>query len=182
MIRKIFYRTILVSILLFVPNKIFSQEDTFSIGTYAGLGSIKGNSPALTVVSGSIFLNYSPYFWKGLSIKTNLIYNRKVEYFLPEDRTDKYYPYVWGFTTTALLNHNLGGTYLKEGIGVSVLNDRTYNDVDLWGAGFVGNFEGGFIFKRHNLSLGAGTEIAQTFINNSINYFTVYIVVEYYLR
>lgn len=170
-------------IFFFICSTSFAQSNSLSIGAYGGLGAIRGNSPALTAVSGSVFVNYSPYFWQGLSIKNSVIYNRKVEYFLPEDRSeDKYYPYVWGFSTTALLYQILGGTYLKEGIGISVLNDRTYSDVNQWGAGFIGNFEGGFIFEDHNLSFGAGTDIAQTFINASINYFNVYIVVEYYLR
>ena len=147
------------------------------------MGSIRGNSPALAALSGNLFVNYSPYFWDGISFRADIVYSKKFEYFLPEeDEANRYYPYVWGFSIKTQLYQKLRGrTYLKEGIGLSLLNDRTYSDINRWGFGFVGNFEGGFIFEDHNLNLGLGTELAQTFINASINYFNVYIILEYYL-
>jgi hypothetical protein len=171
---------VLISII--TTSNLRGQEDSLSVGGYAGLGSIRGNSPALTAVSGSLFLNYSPYFWNGIYFRTDLHYSRKVEYFLPEDRTNRYYPYVWGFSFKTQLYQNLNDIFfLREGIGISALNDRTYSDVDDWGVGFVGNFEGGFVFEEHNLNLGVGLELSQTFINTSINYFNFYFIIEYYL-
>src|SRR4030042_1633907 len=106
---------------------INGQIKSFSLGEYVGIGEIQGNSSSLTSFCGSIFLDVKPSFLQDFSFRLSFLYARKIEYFLPENRSNKYYPFMKAITLKVYTEQNIyGRIFAEEGIGPLVLNDRIF--------------------------------------------------------
>lgn len=180
--RKIIVSIIGLSIFL-IGNLAHAQTTIMELGAGLGIGSIKGNSPSLTSFSGNIFIGYNPKFLEDITFRVNFLFARKVEYFLPEDRTDRYYPFIKAFAFTGVINQPLSNNFFfEEGLGFILLNDRTFSDTDAWDFGIVGNFVVGihlWDYDKKGFTLGLGTEFGNTFTNSTASYFIFYFQTRY---
>lgn len=148
----------------------FGQIKSTGIGLNIGLGQIKGNSPSLTSLSGSVQFDINTTFWEDLIIRLGYHYSKKVEYFLPENSSGKYYPFVKFFSLQTLIKQEWGeNLFLEEGIGVVYLNDRTFSDTNDWSIGtiFSGLFGIDFRTGESGFTIGAGAEYAVAFRNRN---------------
>ena len=178
--RKLF-TTILILLSLFVMNK--AQIHSTGIGVNIGLGQIKGNSPSLASLSGSILFDVNTTLWDGLTFRTGYHYSRKVEYFLPENSTGKYYPFVKYFSLQAVINQRMGEKFfLEEGLGIVYLNDRTFSDTNDWSAGTIFSGIFGIDFREFGsgFTLGFGSEYAVAFSNYNASHVAVKVQSFYY--
>ena len=167
----------------FISLSSYAQTANMEIGAGLGIGSIKGNSPSITSLFGNILLGYKPAFLNGFTFRLNFLFARKVEYFLPQNRTDRYYPFIKAFNFLGFIEQPLSDNFfLEEGLGFVLLNDRTFSDVDAWDFGIAGNILTGvhlWDFDRKGFTLGLGTEFGNTFTNSTASYFNFYFQARY---
>lgn len=167
----------------FISRLSYAQTANMEIGAGLGIGSIKGNSPSITSLSWNVLLGYKPAFLKGFTFRVNFLFARKVEYFLPQNRTDRYYPFIKAFNILGFIEQPLtDNLFLEEGLGFVLLNDRTFSDVDAWDFGIAGNFLlGAHLTDDYNkgVTVGIGAEFGNTFTNSSAGYFNFYLQARY---
>jgi hypothetical protein len=182
-IRKWVFRFFII--LLFACSaKTEAQITAFSAGGSLGIGGLKGNSPSQTSLCGDLFLDFYPSFIDFISIRLKFNYSRKVEYFLPENRTNKYYPFVKSFSANVFLEQYVDSkVFVEEGIGFLVLNDHTFSDVNTWNYGMVFNALAGWDLRKFEdtgFRIGFGTEYGLTFTNANASFYSFHIQGQYF--
>lgn len=167
-------------IFLFFP-KIFAQAK-FGAGGYLGGGVISGNTPNQSAFTSSVFFEFKTPFSDNIIPRFSFFYAQDFNRLLP-GTTNKYYPFLKGFSLKGVASQNISENYfVEEGIGFITLNDRTFSDIDEWNFGVVSSLLIGFDL-RNNLSegwkIGAGMEFAFSFANTFAKYYSFYIQGEY---
>lgn len=170
-----------ISIALAVLLLSFSQTkaQSFSLSAVLGAGNIKSNSPSETTMDIKLQargnLKSLPYMQFGVSY----FYSRKLEFYLPENRTGRYYPYFQGVVVFAeSFNNDEIMTFCYKG-GVVFLNDKMFSDRDDWTVGVNAGL--GIVFYRSHdgLSLGAEGDYILAFNQNSPSYLSLGLVLGY---
>lgn len=180
---KMKFSQIFFSLLLFTKI-LTAQIESPSVGASLHLGNIKGNSPSVSSIGGTIFFDFFPWFENDVSFRTSFTYSQMVEKFLPENRSGRYYPFIKYFSLKGIIRQDFSFPFfIEEGAGLIYLNDRTFSDVNLWevGAGFSALF--GYDFRRNGtegLSIGLGIDYGVTFTHTTANYFLLYLHTQYY--
>lgn len=172
-----------IFILIISTNLNNAQIISTGIGLNIGIGQIRGNSPSLASLSGSIMFDIKTPLWNGLTFRTGYHYSRKVEYFLPENSKGKYYPLVKFYSFQAVIDQFISEKlFIEEGLGIVYLNDRTFNDTNDWGLGtiFSGMLGMDFKSKGSGFTLGAGAEYAVAFSNKNASHVAIKIQSFYY--
>lgn len=183
---KLFRILFLVAIVQFIlfPGNIEAQFKSFHMSTYFGYGVIKGNSPAQESLFGSLTLGTGHEILGDVELRVGYLYARKITYFLPEDRTNKYYPYIHSFSLKGFIKQTLTGDYfLEEGIGLILINDRTFSDVNVWDTGMGVNAMAGVDLRDASGSgfkVGLGVEFSITFTNTTASYYLLNLQSFYY--
>ena len=179
---KLFQSILFIFILSSVS---YSQIQYVSFGGYLGFGEIRGNSSPVTSAGVNIFIDAIPWFSDGtFSIRAGFLYAQKVEKFLPENRLGRDYPFIKLYSMKGILKQLLSPTlYLEQGVGVILLNDRTFSDVNTWQAGASFNALAGIDLRDINsagFSLGLGIDYGITFTGTTAGYYMIYGQVQYY--
>jgi len=181
MIKKIFLTIILLIVL---ADSAKAQIQSPSIGGSLHIGSIKGNSPSISSLGGSLFFDFYPWFEDVVSFRASFTYSQMVEKFLPENRAGKYYPFVKIYSLKGFFRQTFPlQFYLEEGAGFIYLNDRTFSDVNIWEIGVGFSALAGYDFRKNDLNgfaLGLGVDYGVTFTHTTANYFLVYLQTQYY--
>ncbi len=158
---------------------VFGQSSIFEVSGGVGIGSIKGNSPSVTSLAGKISFGYNPVYLKAVTFRTEFLIARKVEYFLPEDRRGRYYPFVKAFSFAGFIHQPVANNFrLEEGLGFVVVNDRTFSDTDDWDFGLAATLLVRYTFDRsteNGFSVALGTEFGNTFTNSTASYFVFFL-------
>ncbi|AFN74810.1 hypothetical protein MROS_1574 [Melioribacter roseus P3M-2] len=142
-------KLLLICILLCTYINVEAQIAKIGIG--AGGGTIKGNSASVGALCGILFADTDILFPDYINIRGGFLFSRKAEYFLPENRTGRYYPFIKSFFIKAVTEQNLYGiSYIEEGIGIAAINDRTFSDVDYWEPGITFGINAGIKPTRHS--------------------------------
>ncbi len=175
--RKVFLPII---IFLFFSN-IFAQTK-FGAGGYLGGGVISGNTPNQSAFTSSVFFEFKTPFSDNIIPRLSFFYAQDFNRLLP-GTTNKYYPFLKGFSLKGVASQNISEKYfVEEGIGFITLNDRTFSDVDEWNFGVVSSLLAGFDL-RNNLQtgwkIGAGIEFAFSFANTFAKYYSFHVQGEY---
>jgi hypothetical protein len=169
---------VLIIILLAVYMNIRGQSAGVSIGG----GLIKGDSPSVSSYSASLFLE-TPLLYNSFSIRLSFLYAADYNQLLPNS-TNKYNPFIKGVSLKGITTQNFSGSYyLDEGIGLLMLNDRIFNNIDYIDYGFVMSIGAGFDLRKNNptgFRIGAGVDYGFTFTNTYANYFSLHIMGQYY--
>ncbi len=160
-----------------------AQINSFGMGTNLGLSQIKGGSPYQSSFSSALFVGIVPSILPDISFRLGIQYSRKVEYFLPEDRRNRYYPFITVFFLKGFLNQYITESlFIEEGIGVLLLNDRIFSDRNEWNYGLGLNVLGGLDLRNGRAGgflTGIGAEFGQTFNNSQTSFYAVYLQLTY---
>lgn len=178
---KRIFPVLFISIILFFPPNIFGQQ-TFGIGAYLGGGTIQGNLPSQGSFNGSVFIDFDIPFIKGLSSRASFIYVTDVNILLPKN-PNRYNPFLKGFSLKEIYSNELAANvYFEGGIGPLLLNDRTFDNLNVWDAGVAFSILGGLDFTADNkngILAGAGAEYGLTFTGSSVQYLSLYFQLKY---
>lgn len=160
----------------------FGQIKSVSGGAKLGLGEIRGNSPSVSALGMGLYLDFVPWFSDELSFRTGFQYAQKLEYFLPENRMQRYYPFIKSFSLEGVLNVDLNKLFfLEQGVGIIYLNDRTFSDVNEWEPGAVFHVLSGIDFsdeESDGIRLGLGLEYGITFTKTNASYYLIYLQIQ----
>ncbi|GAB4144608.1 MAG: hypothetical protein Fur0015_12400 [Ignavibacteriales bacterium] len=173
--------TKIILLLFLATADIFSQFSEVQIGGGFGIGSIAGNSPSQSAYSNSIFIGAKHSFTGDIIFRLNYIYASKINSILPEDRTNRYYPFQHIFSATAALDQKLSSVYLQGGIGPLLIQDRIFNDENSLDFGLIvyaGVYFNLFTFTESSIDLGLTGNFGETFTNTlaSFNLYQINLV------
>lgn len=172
-------------ILFFLYAGLNAQIESVSFGGSVGFGTIHGNSPSVSSAGVNLFLDVVPWFSDGdVSLRAGFLYAQKIEKFLPENRTARYYPFIKQYSLKGFINQKISPFfYLEQGAGLIYLNDRTFGDVNIWEVGASFNVLAGLDWKDINnkgFALGLGLEYGITFTKTTAGYYLIYGQLQYY--
>ncbi len=174
-----------ILLLFILSSSAYSQIQYVSFGANAGFGEIRGNSPSVSSFGTNLFVDFIPWFSDGtLSIRTGFLYAQKIEKFLPENRTGRYYPFIKSYWLKANLKQILTEkVYVEPGAGVIILNDRTFGDTNKWELGVSFNALVGWDLRKINsdgISVGLGLDYGISFTGTTAGYYLMYAQIQYY--
>ena len=176
-------KTILLLLLITSIGISNAQIKSLSIGTTLGVGEIKSNSPSIASMGGGFFIGIQPSFADDFSFRFSFIYNSDIDYFLPGNSTNKSYPYITSYSIKIYTEQLLQGIiYSEEGVGPLVINDRTFDDTDVWNYGLSFSALVGLNFQNDQnvgFKIGVGFDYGNTFNNTAANYYLTYIQLQY---
>jgi hypothetical protein len=171
-------KLVLVIILIAVNMNIRGQ----SVGATLGGGLISSKSPSVPAYSTSLFLE-SPLLFNSFTVRLSFLYAADYNQLLPNS-TIQYNPFIKGISLKGLTSQDFSGSYyLDEGIGLLVLNDQIFNNINYIDYGFVISLGAGFDLRKNNpagFRIGAGVEYGFTFTNTYANYFSLHMMGQYY--
>lgn len=168
-------------ITLIFSSSLFSQTD-ISIGGSLGGGSFSGNSVSVGGFSTSIFIEANLPLFEEVFPRLSFVYTKDFNALLP-NTNQPYNPFLMGFNlkgvTTQYFDNKM---FLEEGVGVLVINDRTFSDTDSWEYGAVLSLVTGFDLRNYDLKgfkIGAGVEYGITFTGTLPQYFSLFLQFQY---
>ncbi len=161
-------------ILFFNAVGLNAQIKNLNPGFNFGLGEIKGNTASVTSFGGTLFFDFNLWFSEEINFRAGFFYARKVEYFIPEDRQGRYYPFIKSFSLKSQVQQNIYNYFfIEEGLGVIYLNDRTLSDTNNWQPGISFNLTSGIKFSK--LSLGVGVDYGMGITKTNASYYIIYV-------
>jgi hypothetical protein len=168
-------------IILFYSVVTFSQTE-ISIGGYVGGGSFNGNSISVEGFTSSIFVEANTPLFEEVFPRASFIFTKDFNALLPNS-TQTYNSFILGFNIKGITTQYFDNKFfLEEGVGVLVLNDRTFIDTNIWDYGIVISISAGYDLRDFNLKgfkIGAGAEYGITFFNTLPKYSSIHLFVIY---
>jgi hypothetical protein len=167
--------------LLFFSARSYSQID-LSVGAYTGGGIISANSPGQTAFTSSVFIEAYLNPMDYLSARLSFIYATDFNSLIPESR-NQYYPFIKGVSLKGIYTfYFTSNIFMEQGLGGVLLNDRIYTDRNNWDLGVIFSLLGGVDFRKveyTGFKIGIGTEYGLTFMNYSVQYFSIHFQGQY---
>lgn len=180
---KKIHTSIVFVIFIFGVTSLYGQS-ILGVGAFVGGGTIKGNSPAQTSYTSSIFVETEMPFVNEALLRLSFLYAADINSILPDNRII-YKPFVKGITLKTVAGQQLENkVFLEEGIGLLLLNDRTFSDTNVLDFGICASFLTGIDLRNENVikgfKLGAGVEYGLTFTNTLASYISFHLQGEYF--
>jgi hypothetical protein len=172
-------------ILALLSGMTFSQIRISSVGGYLGGGSINGNSPQVASFATTLFFDVNTDFTSDVNFRFSFLYAGDIRSIVPDNSANKYYSFERGLSLKAVIQQDITQkVYLNEGVGLLLLNDRTYSFVNNWCYGVL--FSGGlgiFLFdhsiQTNGFTLGLDYEYGLTFTQTLPAYFSINATLKY---
>lgn len=156
-----------------------AQFDSLRIGGGIGFGSLLGDFPSQSTLGAKIFLETDNAFSPFDKLQFHFAYAQKIEKFLPGDYKIQYYSYMYSIGLTGLFTQKFNKFIsVDEGIGLLLLNDRSFDDIDVWNYGVSLNVLGE-IKLNNKVNMGLGLDYGLTFNNTNMSYFLIFIQVKH---
>lgn len=180
----IFSRKVITYLIVFFLVSLFAHDiqaqDKFGIGINLGGGTIGGNLPAQGSFTTALFIEGNPGFDSNYLMRLTFVYVTDMNVLLPNTTDNRYTPYLKGFSLKGIQSQDFANSiYAEEGLGVIVLNDRTYFSVNEWDYGAAFSLLVGVDLRRYGVKkgfkIGIGGEYGLTFTNTSVRYLSVYL-------
>lgn len=172
---------IILAQLVFFVSLTFSQTE-FSVGGYLGGGQFSGNSVSVGGFTSSFFVEMNTPLFEEVYPRLSFIFTKDFNAILPNS-TQTYNPFMIGLNFKGVTTQYFDGKlFLEEGVGITVLNDRTFSDTDVWDYGVVISISAGFDLRDFDLKgfkLGAGAEYGMTFFDTLPKYSSLHLFVHY---
>lgn len=179
---KNYIRFFSISFLLIFSINIKAQGNV-GAGLNFGGGSIGGNLTTLTGFASSLFVEGNPGISKNLIFRLSFVYITDSNILFPQN-SNRNYPFIKAFTLKGIETQNiLNNIYIEEGLGILLLNDRTFENINEWDLGAAFSILPGIDFRdelKSGFKLGVGTEYGLTFTNTNVWYFSIHFQTEYY--
>ena len=178
-------KTLRIFIILVAITSInFAQIKFSSVGASFGTGTIQGNSTSVSALSGSISTDFKLWFSDVVSFRLGYTHARMTEYFLPENRTNKYYPFFNFYTLKGVIYQPLyKKLFIEEAAGILVLNDRTFGDTNVWEFGGTFSLLAGLDFRdleMKGITVGLSTSYGVTLTSTNASYSFFSLNAQYY--
>lgn len=174
----------ILALFILLVTSSHAQIKFISTGGGFGLGSIQGNSPSVSALSASISTDFKLWFSNIVAFRFEYMHARQTEFFLPENREGKYYPFMNIYNLRAGIQQPLSSTfYLEETAGLLALNDRTFLDTNVWDFGGMFSLLGGLNFRNNEnkgLVLGLSFDYGVTINNTTANFSFLKLQTQYY--
>lgn len=168
-------------ILLLNSSLLLSQGVEISLGTAVGVGSIIGDFPSQSTLGAKVFVESNQSFKPFDNLQFHFTYAQKVEKFLPGNYNIDYFSYMSSIGLSGLFKQKLNDKIsVEEGIGIILLNDRSFDDIDVWNYGISFNFLASINLSK-KVDLGVGIDYGLTFNNTNMNYYLFLIQSKYIL-
>lgn len=175
---------LVVCSLILVTTGLNAQVKFSSIGASLGTGTIQGNSTSVSALSGSVSTDFKLWFSDAVSFRLGYAHARMAEYFLPENRTNKYYPFFNFYTLKGVIYQPLyKKLFIEEAAGILVLNDRTFGDTNVWEFGGTFSLLAGLDFRDPEMkgfTLGLSTSYGVTLTSTNASYSIFSVNAQYY--
>ncbi len=180
--KNIFPKQIILILLLFFSTSRLIAQNKFGFGVNLGGGSLAGNFTSQGAFTSAIFVEANPGFGKNFIARLTFLYISD-ENILLSQSYGRYNSFAKGFSLKGIIIQNMSGNfYLDEGLGLLMLNDRTFQNTNVWDAGGVFSIAGGIDLRNKNkngFKLGLGVEYGLTFTNTTVRYASVHLQAEY---
>ena len=161
----------LIIFFFFISIVVKSQQIDYAVGGGIGLGSLMGDFPSQTTFGGKLFLETNQSFKPFDKLQIHYTYAQKVEKFLPGNRNIDYFSYMSSIGILGIFYQKLNSqVFVEEGIGLILLNDRSFDDINTWNYGILTNLIGG-IHLNKNVDLSLGIDYGLTLNNTNASYF-----------
>jgi hypothetical protein len=171
----------LLVILLLVTFSLNAQL-RINVGGHLGGGTIKGESPSVGSFNASLFIETNTVLFAEVTPRLGYFFAKDFNALLPNSRK-AYFPYMQGIYFKGITTQYFSGKiFLEEGVGLLAINDRTFNDTNLWAYGVVLSISGGWDFRGFNLDglrFGAGADYGITFNKSLPQYSTIHLYLNY---
>jgi hypothetical protein len=173
----------IVSLIIFFCfiSQLFSQAEKINFGGGIGFGSLMGSFPSQTTLGTKLFFEV-PISIKPIDkIQIHYSFAQKLEKFLPGNQRIDYFSYMHSIGFSGIfvqpLNENIN---VEEGIGFIYLNDRSFNDINIWNLGLLFNFAGVLPISQ-NSELTLNFDYGLTFTNTNVSYALFTVLYKYLL-
>ncbi len=171
-------------VLLFCSSITTAQIKFTAAGAGFGYGSIKGNSASVDALTANINTDFKLWFSQEVTFRISYAHARMIEYFIPENRLGKYYPFLNIYSLSANIWQPLSeGFFLEESAGLTLANDRTFSDVNTWDGGATFGLTAGLDFRENDLkgfTVGLGYNFGITVAKTSVSYSFITLQAKYY--
>jgi hypothetical protein len=172
-------------IFIVIIHSTFLNGQIKSISGQAGFGIIEGNIPTTYSWNASIGLDLRIKIVKEIDLRFSFLFGQDINGLLPDERISKYYSSIKGVSIKILAEQPLSEFFfIEEGIGVLMLNDKTFIDRNEMAYGVI--FSGIMGYKlnqniedKGGFSIGLGIEYGITFTNNSPSIGSTFIFLKY---
>ena len=176
--------TILFTILAITVYTPYTMaQNNFGIGINAGGGTIGGNLPSIGSFNSSFFVESNPGFAGNVILRLSFNYAVNINVLLPQSPS-RYTPFIKGISLKGIISQPLSGSiYVEEGLGIIMINDRTFGNINEWDTGLAFSILPGLDFRNaaeQGFKLGVGTEYGLTFTNTNVWFVSVHLQTEYY--
>ncbi len=173
---------ILIIFYILMFTSVNAQQNNYAIGGGIGIGSLMGDFPSQTTLGGKIFIETNNAFNPFDKLRLHFTYAKKIEKFLPGNFRIQYYSFMYSIGFSGLLTQELNQYItIKEGIGLILLNDRSFNDINVWNYGVSLSLLGEINLNK-NISLGLGLDYGLTLSNTNVSYFLLTLQSKYYIE
>lgn len=164
-----------------MTSSILSQTE-FSVGGSIGGGSFKGNSTSVGGFNTSLFFEANIPLFDEVFPRISFLFIKDFNALLP-NTNQPYNPFILGASLKGITTQYFDSKiFLEEGVGLLALNDRTFNDTNVWDYGVVVSMSAGYDLRNFNLKgfkIGAGAEFGFTFFNTLPKYSSFHIFIHY---
>ena len=160
----------------FLSVGLLNAQTVNRVKVNLGIGSIASISPSITTLDFGVATEFSTDFFGGENFLLKYFYSRKFEYFIPESREGRYYPYLQGAALEFLLIQQTGGFEFQEGLGPVLVHDRIFSDAKSLVGGMILTFNA--LLSLHapqfnGWGVGAGANYGIAFGGDNPNYFAM---------
>ncbi len=173
--------SIILAITVYTPFTV--AQNNFGIGINAGGGTIGGNLPSTGSFNSSFFVEGNPGFTGNVILRLSLNYAVNINVLLPQN-PNSYTPFIKSISLKGILSQPLSSSiYVEEGLGIIMINDRTFANLNEWDTGLAFSILPGLDFRNsaeQGFKLGIGTEYGLTFTNTNVWFVSVHLQTEYY--
>jgi hypothetical protein len=172
-------KLLILIFLLAISLTTYSQQENYLLGTGIGIGSFNGDFPSQTIFGSRIFLQ-SPSPVKTFNhIQIHFTFAQKIEKFLPGSYQYKHYSYFTSLGISGGFNQQFNRFIdIEENIGLILLNDRSFDDINVWNYGILLNFGLSTNISR-KFDLAFSLEYGITLNNTNSSFFLAMVGLKY---
>ncbi|MDP3444008.1 MAG: hypothetical protein Q8T08_14220 [Ignavibacteria bacterium] len=173
-----------IIILVLLSCTVNAQFTVSNVGAGITAGNFKGNSTSIFGLGAAVSVDVLPWFSDVIFIRPSFMITRKAEYFFPENRTFRYYPFIKVFAVEGVIQQYITKSiFIEESAGIIYLNDRTFSDTNVWDLGTTFSVIGGIDFRAgedSGFTIGAGINYGVTFSGTNASYVLMKLQTQYY--
>ncbi len=170
-----------ICLVIFFSSLTFGQTNNFAIGSGVGFGSLMGDFPSQSTLGGKLFVEILHPLSPFNKFQIHYAFAQKVEKFLPGNNNIDYFSYMHSFGFSGLFVQPLTEQInIEEGLGIILMNDRSFDDINTWNYGIILNVAAGLPINK-NIDIALNIDYGITFYNTNSSYVLFLVQVKHLL-